>query len=435
MLSKLTFSLAFVVMLIFTISFLTTPAMAQGVNPAPNGWVVSEKSENNGIGAGATAVSWSEMPDLADVFRWGGTIELQIDLGNGPDGTQTIKVPAGKSATDNADNGVGTLTAAEKKAISDAATHRAVITEVMWGLDLSQPAATQTRAQWIEVYNNGAAFVDADALTIVVTQNTAQHRVGEIVGTSDPKVVVDSVTPIDTSNFVGWTPPGSNGNTGTLEGKAPTYLTSMYRKRDLAGVAYKDKTEFGRGDAAGSWAASAARSNITGYYIGTPGAVHKERVGGTAATYPKVDVAAAKDGTGIIINEFRNDTTTKNVDWVEIHNNSTLPASVKGYKLRLVTATADADATHGYKDYAQPIIVDLPDYEIPAGDYLVARQPGSPGSAQCFGKRYRCSLDSMLGSCLVRGQLRLSTICILMQSCSFEDHKKFLLLLKSGDKW
>ena len=89
---------------------------------------------------------------------------------------------AGTSSPDSLTH--DTLTDEVKKDFRDKAKHRAVITEVMWGLNLTPGAAAdptlgiQNQAQWVEVYNNGAALVDNDNVTLEFFPNKTQvsHR-------------------------------------------------------------------------------------------------------------------------------------------------------------------------------------------------------------------------------------------------------------------
>ena len=408
--NKLTFSLVFIVMVALTFAFVASSAMAQMLDTTlttKEGFVVVERSAhanavadadvNNGIAGSVTDVSMATapnvMPNLEDFFRWGGTIELSLAVGNidggGNSSPNVFKVgtatadPDGKNSTTLVSSlKDALLTDAVKKAFREKAKHRAVITEVMWGLNLTPGTTntpennlgTQNQAQWIEVYNNGAVLAGSDNPTLEFFPNKTQYRIGDLklVGTGDTAavhVIVDSVSARNRFN-VAWTLPGNSGNTEPIDDKAPANLVSMYRKRDLSGGKYKADKTFGRGDEGGSWAASSGRVNMTGYFVGSPGSVHVD-IGGTPIQ-TKAEVAAVKNkGTGLIINEFRNDNSERNVDWIELHNNSDEAATVKGRRLYHITAEADSAETHGYKNYEQTLMAILPDYSIPAGGYLL----------------------------------------------------------------
>ena len=298
--NKLTFSLVFLVMLAF--AFVATPAMAQDpVNTAltGSGFAIVERSgqstsanatdPNNGISGSVTDVQDPDMPNLEEFFRWGGTIELSLAIGTisgGHSSPNVFKVGTPTAGDDNKGSTalISSLTdplLTDKVKEDFAATakkHPAVITEIMWGLNLTPGTANegenvlgiQNEAQWIEVHTNGNTLAASDNLTLEYFPNKTQYRVGELklVG-SAVHVIVDSVSARNRFG-VAWTLHGNSGNTEPIDEKASANLVSMYRKRDLAAGAYKDKTTFGRGDEGGSWAASGGRTNITGYFVGSP---------------------------------------------------------------------------------------------------------------------------------------------------------------------
>ena len=438
--NKLTFSLVFIVML--ALAFAATPAMAQTpiiqdvADVAANGWEVYSRADGadtnspNGInGAGSEAMN--TMPNLEEFFRWGGTIELVLQLGaagsnTGNNPTHQLAMPT--SAVDAA--AVKALTAAQKEAIAEAAKHRVVITEIMWGLDLSNSANT-ANAQWIEIHNDGTTIIDSNNLSLRFVPNTTRYNVGkvthEVVGinAAAPVVVVDSVSTRNRFN-VAWTPKGNSGNTDAIEDKAPANLVSMYRKRDLDGNKYKSDKTFSRGDEAGSWEASSGRINLTGYFVGSPNSVHVD-IGGTAVQ-TKADVAAVKNkGTGVIINEFRNDNSDRNIDWVELHNNSDKAASVKDWRLRLVTATADSTAAHGYKDYSDAEMAKLPDYSIPAGGYLLIVNRDPKDTILAGGLNLNEAANTRLNKGADHAHYTDSRV-------KLPNDGKFMIVLRSGDK-
>ena len=131
MLSKLTFPLAFVVMLIFTLSFLPTLVLAQQqsanvVATTDNEFTLISKATTDGTTVGATnglataSTADTNMPDLDDLLRLGGTIEL------------SIAVDVDEDATNN-----NTFSFQDDAKAADVAgfKHRVIISEVMWGLN------------------------------------------------------------------------------------------------------------------------------------------------------------------------------------------------------------------------------------------------------------------------------------------------------------
>ena len=434
--NKLTFSLVFVLMLAF--AFVVTPAIAQHIQvdladgTTNDQFVVLQRTTNNGIGTIAPAVLTlaTTTPDLEDLLSFGGTIEVLLSV-------------------DAADSPAGDLTAAEvdTQAERDKLVRSVVITEIMWGLNLTPVTADdEDEAQWIELYLDDTAQLAADpadgAVSLLISPNERQDRLGTLLtaeavtGTANTAVqylVVDSAGTIDRFG-VRWAPKGSGGNTDRLDdGTAPTNLASMYRKRDLDGAGatakYKADKSFGDGTAAGQWEASANRKNMTGRFIGSPGSVHIPRVGAIA------DIARASIAdNGIIINEVRNDTSAANVDWIELHNKNapgTDPVSVNNWRIRLTTPTLTDGAVDASKNHTDSELAKLPDYRIPAGGFLliVNRDPaetvlaGGVNLNQVFSEDDRQAVN--------KGATHAYYID---ERLKFPNSGKFLITVRSGDK-
>ncbi len=384
--NKLTFSLVFVLAL----ALIAGPAFAQtlsfsdelnvsGSELGSQEFVVFEKTgatvATNGMldataggPAQVTSTAANTFPDIDQLLRFGGTIELLI-------------APAAAS----------TMTYG---------TRSLVISEIMWGLDRTgSPAVTTDAAQWIEVYNETENALEAGTqLRLLFTANVRQPngRLGTTVslsaaadGSTAPGVgpvfetagtgavdftVVDSV----------WmTAPDGKGGRSALgpNGEAIDPLVSMYRKRSLnddgTGYRYDPPTShprndgFANGQDGGQWfpsdTAGNSRFNIVGTgFIGTPGYVHLERAGRGRPDFAPAAVTAAASGGGIIINEVRDDPSDDNVDWVELYNNSDAgsdPISINNYHLRLTSAN-----TAGNRDR---LLAVLPDYRMQPGEYLL----------------------------------------------------------------
>ena len=330
-------------------------------------------SADNSATVGDASVEASKFPNLHDIFRYGGTVELAIS-------TQGVK--ADKSYK-----------------------HRFVMTEVMWGINESVTGDARALPQWIEIYNNftlaDATRVVDDPLTVAVegptatggtvndatmilifTENNRVDRVGSTVvydtdgdstteGDQTTYYVVDAVS--TTSRF------GSNwwadipGNSGSLPAAGvsadenlnfePVSLVSMYRKHDLVELNRQYKVAgWNDGTEGGSWGESSGRINITGHFVGTPGSVHRPPVG-TEIDYAKAP--ASLPATSVIINEVRNDTADANLDWIELHNTGTADVEIKKWTIDMVI---------GNDPEKNPRIVEFPDAgyaKIPAGGYLV----------------------------------------------------------------
>ena len=456
MLSKLTFSLA----LVLTLAFAATSVMAQdGVGAiAANGdfALVGRTATPPGviIPADASIEAFEETtPNLADLLRFGGTIELQMSLV-----TDNAAAAAAKGASAGA-------TAEEKK---KSMWQKAIISEIMWGLD--SPSADTDAAQWIEIYNHTAGVLADDALRLVYytgrnstgaymtirTDSTAEAADEDADGFDDTAiwVLVDRVSTIDRFGAF-WAPKGQSGNIeiGDEDRDADTLsdLISMYRKvnlKDDGSAKYKVKKAadgggldgLGDGTAGGSWEASSGRRNIlvSGRYIGSPYAVHVG-VGGTVKTFAKAPASFA--ATGVIINEVRNDTSEANLDWIELHYHVDVAATtapvgqnLENWTLSMVTATKNADGT--YKDAKDENFAILPKYKLQPGEYLVIynRDPGDTILAGGMNIE-----DVAAGRQVNKGSSHLyfiadktSTVKPKVKPLDFPE-EKFLLLIRNGN--
>ncbi|MDE0424838.1 MAG: lamin tail domain-containing protein [Candidatus Poribacteria bacterium] len=404
MLSRLIFSLVLVLMF----ASFAEPAPAQGLrNSAPlntgvdvydnsprnqlmrkNGFVVHVKSDgdsedpapNGTVDAEVITVTTlrgnANFPNLEELLRFGGTIELSLNIGEKGSSNHTIvsdtEAPAG--IVDDPNTNFNEVNLASQKAISDAVLaqfkHRLVISEIMWGLDGSDDSK-----QWIEIYNNGDALKGRDDLRLRFYFNRRVNNLGKTYtqeydnGFTEERLVIDMVSLINRFGSR-WDPPGSSGRTiASEDGRHPVEnLVSMYRKTDiLFGWRYKDNAAFGDGSEADSWEASVGRTNMDGPFVGTPGTVHKPYVG-TAFRYDKTPASIPAEG--VIINEFRNDTSAANIDWVELHNNTDTDISIRGWQLRVFGERK----LNGGIYIGSPIGAQFPDEnlaKIPAGGYLL----------------------------------------------------------------
>ena len=436
--NKLTFSLVLVVML----ALIAGPALAQqvtstqiataatpGVNYATamapfvvvaKGTDAATAQTNTGIVAGVPLVPVAAVgtppagggaaigfPDLEELLTLGGTIELVVEIAEAGS-TRAIGADGAVGGTDDLNAAYvysDGLSAAELNQWVDRTLRgNLVITEIMWGLDrgVATPA-TEDGAQWIEIFHNGAAALDAvpanQGVFLVTTSNRRQERLvimdnaaagasGDIDGADAGRVyaVVDRVSTID---FRGahWAPKGQSGVSAPgrpAPNDVPSPLISMYRKAELTAGGDYNHTDRFRDIAAGAaenrtgdatdpaaWVATPenGRLNVSGrYFVGTPGHPHLRT--GDVVPHARAAVGAADDGgKGIIINEFRNDTTAANEDWIELINNEpagTDPIGVSGWTLQLITADANGDGRPELD-----IIATLPNYRLAPGAYLL----------------------------------------------------------------
>ncbi|MDE0423974.1 MAG: hypothetical protein OXN25_03780 [Candidatus Poribacteria bacterium] len=388
MLSKMTFTLVFVLVL----AFVAGPAFAQEMTFSPNlnspvisenGFHVAMKNvtdttpaddvldttgiiadDSGQITAGKAIVRHvSNLPDINALFAFGGTVELLLR----------------KSAKDaaKADVDLGNITTGSM--------YRLAITEIMWGIDAA--ATDPTVAQWIEVYNEGAALKSTDDLRLLFTTNKRVERdevtlVGDSglpttgaeaeagAANSVTFTVVDRVSVINRFG-VRWDPPGQSGRTSaSTDGKHPVKnLVSMYRKRSTnadktAYTAHDANSKagehrFGDGTDSSQWVASVGRINMAGPFIGTPGMPQQDDDG--IATQSKAP--ASLPGTSVIINEIYNSDT---LQWIELHNTGSAAQEVKKWTLH--AAYEDADGNR-----QQQRVFSIPDEgtSIPGGGFLV----------------------------------------------------------------
>ena len=393
MLSKLTFSLVFVLMLALVAGpafaqvtvvsgNLNTAADAAGTATsaadnvlAASGFVVLEMPEataeptgarNGFVGGGVIEVTATagQFPNIDELFRFGGTIELVVK---------------------NAEDLTGEAADTDEEA---ALLHRLAITEIMWGVDEGVTGADQALPQWIEVYNAGAPLAATDDLRLVFTSNTRVERSGVTfkvttagdsvaagvydAGTNTEEAKYTVVDRVSVINRFGsrWNPPGMSGRVVTnAENPVPSNLVSMYRRRNTnAGkTAYTahnagskaGEHRFGDGTEARQWIASVGRLNVSGPHVATPGAVQQDD--GGIATQSKAP--ASLPGTAIIINEIYNSAT---LQWIELYNTGSAAQEVKKWTRH--AAYEDADGNR-----QQQRVFSIPDKgtSIPAGGFLV----------------------------------------------------------------
>ena len=450
--NRLTFSLVLVLMLALVAGPAIGQTLTTSLNTTPitsGGFVVFEKAAvtdyTNGIDDSVAVIAASaddaNFPDVNDLLQFGGTIELLLNVGNFPGTAAATTTFSGERAV--ATGAANTLSDAD----TTASMHRLVITEIMWGLDGGSPAG-----QWIEIHNPGTDLLSADDVRLLFTPNTRVDNVGKtmLLAAADHTdlaadatfVVVDAVSTVDRFGRF-WAPKGQSGNSVLSDGEEDPIknLVSMYRKRSLedkaSPMAYKFKSgkpdgdKFTDGTDGGQWIASAARRNMTGNFIGTPGSVHVERPG-AGKIFDAAAVTAVTDGSGIIINEVRDDPSRSNVDWIELYNNSastTAPISVKNWRVRLVTATMNDDGT--YKDHKTTVLAILPDYRIPAGEYLLIVNRDPEDTDLAGGTNLADIAEGGTRKDVKRGATHVYHIS---EDLKLPGSGKYLIVLRSGDK-
>ena len=377
--NKLTFSLVFVLML----ALVAGPALAQtqtptanlnsatldtdgdatdgpmGANdfivvvPAANANIVLPADSTAAVSTrNADTVEISALPNLKDLFEFGGTVELLL-------GSLDSTTDANKTAPAN---------------------YRLAITEIMWGLEMGA-ATDPDNFQWIEVYNAGEALKTADEVRLVFTTNQRVDRLGDkltddnVTGlTADATyTVVDRVSVVNRFG-ARWAPKGQSGRITNIDADNPAAnLVSMYRKRstnaDKTMYKYKadgapDGDKFADGTDGGQWIQSIGRINMTSAFIGTPGSVQQDDGGQVVSAKTPASLPA----TSVIINEIFN---SEGLQWVELHNTGTAEVNVKNWELEAALGGTSK------KELRRVFAIPDKDTKIPAGGFLVItnRQP------------------------------------------------------------
>ena len=247
-----------------------------------------------------------------------------------------------------------------------------VITEVMWGTDISL-APDVANSQWIELYNPGGQHEIAENTIDLMFYSHGERPPARAADGTLPAGVVDRIGTINDAGQGLWSlaGKGQGGRTGhgetaevTLAAAVPyTNIISMFRLK--AGAEWAD------GQMAASWMASSGASDNfdpaqPGHRVGTPGAptdmtaLEKVKMDAEAAkTKAATDKAAADklkaESTGTIpmngnvyISEVMVARGNNLPQWIEIANGSrTEEVNLSGWTLKVDNAAADTDVDAG----------------------------------------------------------------------------------------
>ena len=290
-----------------------------------------------------------------------------------------------------------------------------VISEIMWGRDVNG-AANHTAKQWIEIYNttDQTITIVGDAATatdggveakLVFTPFTSAGS--EKAATSD--TAADNVVISDTISNVGfggkWTMPGSSGAftapANNLHAPTQSNLVSAYRNINYDAVMgthsdairlnntvnetvkrTKQIEQFNAGKGAdgtlsGSWKATpvAGSRYMARWLIGSPGMIH---VPDKEFTF--VISTTSIPSNSVVINEIRSDTSSANVDWVELYNAGTEAVGLWDWELTAITGS-DTSKTDTYlvgwdkpESAADRLKTSFPkneDFKLQPGEYLL----------------------------------------------------------------
>ncbi len=412
----------------------------------------SPPASNERLFNSVTGRQIDDLPDLKALLMRGGAITI------------SMRVPlAAEITTDGADN--HSLKADASDADLKAMKHRVVITEVNWGTDYPH----RTGAQWFELYNAGTlkskdyirwrTHPSLDPAVVPEPGKTFMWDADNNENTPDRKfVVLDRVATIDRFGKH-WELKGADGDTADGEPDAdpsttaidrPTdrdtndpdnAMTSMYRKIELdaTGKAYAYENGklkgLGEGSAESSWEASKYRHKYhAGNYKGSPGGVHSTGPGGPGVGFAMNPASISP--TGIIINEVRNDTSSANLDWIELFYNSDnasdAAVNIKNYELSLVRGKMKDDGS-GYHESGDANFTDtslavLPEYQMNPGEYLVVynRDPRTTVDL-AMGKNVQDLLDK---TDINKGA---SHKYVVAKNLNLPAEGKFLILLRTRD--
>ena len=396
MLSKLTFSLASLVILLMVV--LCLPAAAQTTVDLDTGGTIMKNSflvvgqgtaddstpaTGNGImmdTGGTPAVMYQQetgLPDLEEFFMAGGTVQLVLTGSDTDSGTDAADVRA--------------------PMVKDL-----VISEIMWGLD-----AGGTAKQWIEIYNT----TDADITLLTAAGDngvfaqlvfTPFTSVGSATA-SDTVIISDTVSNVGTGGK--WAMPGSSGVTAfdPAQPQAPARmnLVSAYRNIDYAKVTgfhklmpdntvdtAANRTEQLKGIPDGTLAGNWKETPVAGsrytmrWIIGSPGMMH---VGDTEFTFAITKTSIPSNS--VVINEIRN-SGVAGEDWVELYNAGTEAVGLRDWELSIIKGDKpeETDRRLVGKDKDDDDSKRFPpneDFKLKPGEYLliVERHPSETSLA------------------------------------------------------
>ncbi len=295
-----------------------------------------------------------------------------------------------------------------------------IITEIMWGTDLSQ---TDTKSsQWIEIYNAGADIADLSKYQLKITPFS-------------PSVFEPDNNAVDTVGNLGygrWDVPGQGGHSQTQEAstREPAYpavaLISMRRKIDFAkatvdsgALAYvNDGTE------AESWEASTPPAiGIGANRIGTPGAAHVTQIASTDRTVIPY--------SPVVLNELGNNTGDAN-DWIELRNVSDAEVNLKKWELNVIVP--DGDDTDSDPDEKNLVSFPDKDYKLGAGKILLIVNKDPLETPLASGKKFG-DADGMTPVGAHQGQGGIRTDAMYYDAKgglnALPESGKFLLVLRN----
>lgn len=282
------------------------------------------------------------------------------------------------------------------------------------------PQLLNQEIQWIELYNTMSEAVTAK-LYFLFTPFVSHPTRDTVTFDGTTYKVLDTVDTL----FTGlWKLPGKSGdrpNTAFVSAyRNINYKTvedySLSRAAQLAGIPF--------GANPNSWQAtpSPGRRNtdltiVAGtavlelLSISTPGAKHVTGIHVGRLTQASVlsDI--------IVINEVRNDTSSANIDWVELKNVSAGIQQIKDWELSIVKKDED-------NELVDTDLVDLPEYELASGEILLLVNEGPAFTPIAGGKNIQ-NADEL------QRETRGTLAYVADSRLKLPNTGKFMLLLRS----
>lgn len=313
----------------------------------------------------------------------------------------------------------------------DQMPHAIVISEIMWALDNAEAETRLDLKQWVELVNttdqtiwlNNTSAIDATDInersgrwvlhftpdSHYIPRSTVLGQELSISNTIDPTLnrgeykVIDRVSTFYLSK---WLMAGQNGR--TADGEQDRFQTqdvipliSAYRNIDVTGTweprgTGSEPHEFGKvnipdGLLSTAWHPSNTRRNMRRDFLGTPKSLYVGPTVGAAVIETRVPSAVPGKtrvpSNSVVINEIRNDTSPRNLDWVELYNAGDTAVNLRNWELTYHDADPDPGSNGtNLKDTDIMLVgkeadssdADLfPDFELQPGGYLliVSRDP------------------------------------------------------------
>ena len=216
----------------------------------------------------------------------------------------------------------------------EAAAKTVVISEILWGYDLSASLTMRNGRQFVELYNTNMTG-DIDLTGWKLKYSKGRPPLANDVDRISNVTVGGWIVDIGNSGSVTGTTADGGGTS------APVNIVSMYRNINYAKVQNTDGGDVAKrldgvpdGAAKGSWIASKRSTTQAGIYA-SPGARHF--VGGSPTVSP-----TTVPYSPVIINEIGN-SSTAGLDWIELRNVSTDAVNLKNWEISEIAGAKDSE--------------------------------------------------------------------------------------------